>query len=144
MARAVNEFELSQELIKYEQSKGPDIRHHEQIESKQKAFVDQVRALTDTLEKMGNPILKKSDDLFVLDTRDIADSKVAQTVRNTEQIGKNQYQKYVKNRLEKKTKPLADPIEQNKLHLFSSQELMMNSKEKQQISSFKQNCSLFS
>ena len=44
MARAVNEFELSQELIKYEQSKGPDIRHHEQIESKQKAFVDQVRA----------------------------------------------------------------------------------------------------
>ena len=48
MARAVNEFELSQELIKYEQSKGPDIRHHEQIESKQKAFVDQFRALTDT------------------------------------------------------------------------------------------------
>ena len=144
MARAVNEFELSQEWIRYEQSKGPDIRHHEQNESKKKAFVDQVRALIDTFEKMGNPILKKSDDLFVLDTRDIADSKVAQTVRNTEQIGKNQYQKYVKNRLEKKTKPLADPIKQNKLHLFSSQELRMNSKEKQQISSFKQNCSLFS
>ena len=93
---------------------------------------------------MGNLILKKSDDLFVSDASDIADAKAVQTVRNTEQIGKNQYQKYVKNRLEKKTKPLADPIEQNKLHLFSSQELMMNSKEKQQISSFKQNCSLFS
>ena len=85
MARAVNEFELSQELIRYEQSKWPDIRHHEQIESKQKAFVDQVRALTDTLEEMGNPILKKSDDLFVLDSRHIAHPKVAQTVRNTEQ-----------------------------------------------------------
>ena len=48
MSRAVNEFELSQEWIRYEQSKGPDIRHHEQIESKQKAFVDQVTALTDT------------------------------------------------------------------------------------------------
>ena len=93
---------------------------------------------------MGNPFLEKSDDRLVLDTRDIADPKVVQTVRNTEQIGKNQYQKYVKNRLEKKTNPLADPIKQNKLHLFSSQELRMNSKEKQQISSFKQNCSLFS
>ena len=87
MARAVNEFELSQEWIRYEQSKGPDIRHHEQNESKKKAFVDQVRALIDTFEKMGNPILKKSDDLFVLDTHDIADPKVVQTVRNTEQIG---------------------------------------------------------
>ena len=47
---------------------------------------------------MGNLILKKSDDLFVLGTCDIADPKVAQTVRNTEQIGKSQYQEYVKNR----------------------------------------------
>ncbi|CAG2200822.1 unnamed protein product [Mytilus edulis] len=39
MARAVNEIELSQELIKHEQSKGPDVRHHEQVENKQKAFV---------------------------------------------------------------------------------------------------------
>ena len=56
MARAVNKFELSQELIRCEQSKWPDIR--------------------------------KSDDILVLDTRDIADPKVAQTVRNIEQIGK--------------------------------------------------------
>ena len=40
MSRAVNEFELSQELIRYEQSKWPDIRHPEQIASKQKAFVE--------------------------------------------------------------------------------------------------------
>ena len=73
MAHAVNEFELSQEFIKYEQSKGPNTRRHEQIESKQKAFVDRVRALTDTLEKMGNPFLDKSYDLLVFDTCDIAD-----------------------------------------------------------------------
>ena len=103
MTRAVKEFELSQELIRYEQSKGPDIRHHQQIESKQKAFVDQVRALTDTLEEMENPFLEKSDDLLVLDTRHIADPKVVQTVRNIEQIGKSQCQEQVKNRLEKKT-----------------------------------------
>ena len=98
MARAVKEFELSQELIRYEQSKGPDIRHHQQIESKQKAFVDQVRALTDTLEEMENSFLEKSDGLLVL-----KDPKVVQTVRNIKQIGKSQCQEQLKNRLEKKT-----------------------------------------
>ena len=42
---------------------------------------------------MRNPILKKSDDLFVLDTRDIADPKVVKTVRNTEQIVKKSVSK---------------------------------------------------
>ena len=81
--------------------------------------------------------MEKSDDLLVLDTHDIADPKVAQTVRNIEQIGKSQYQQYVQNSLEMKTKPLADPIKQNKLYLFSRQELRIDSKDKQQISSLK-------
>ena len=74
--------EISQERIKHKQSKGPDIRHHEQVESKQKAFVKQVQAMTNTLEEMGNPFLEESEDLLVLDTRDKADPKVATTIRN--------------------------------------------------------------
>ncbi|XP_076078833.1 uncharacterized protein LOC143048849 [Mytilus galloprovincialis] len=144
MARAVNEFELSQELIKHEQSKGPNVRHHEQVESKQKAFVKQVIALTATIEEMGNPFLEESEDLLVLDTRDIVDPKVANTVRNIEQIGNDKYHEYVRERLDKRTRPLSDPIKQNKLHLFRRQELRSESKEKRQISSLKQNCSLFS
>ncbi|CAG2228323.1 unnamed protein product [Mytilus edulis] len=144
MARAVNEFELSQELIKHEQSKGPNVRHHEQVESKQKAFEKQVIALTATIEEMGNPFLEESEDLLVLDTRDIVDPKVANTVRNIEQIGNDKYHEYVRERLDKRTTPLSDPIKQNKLHLFSRQELRSESKEKRQISSLKQNCSLFS
>ncbi|CAG2222711.1 unnamed protein product [Mytilus edulis] len=66
MARAVNEFELSQELIKHEQSKGPDIRHNEHVDSKQKAYVKQVIALTATIEEMGNPFLEESEDLLLL------------------------------------------------------------------------------
>ena len=63
-------------------------------------------------------------------SRDKADPKVAQTVRIVEQIGKSKYQEYVKNRLEKRTKPLADPINQNKYYLLSRQELRINSKDK--------------
>ncbi|KAH3703286.1 hypothetical protein DPMN_078318 [Dreissena polymorpha] len=92
MARVVNEFEISQERIKQEQTKEPDIKHHEQVERKQNSFVKQVQAMTHTLEEMGNPFMEECEDLLVLGTRDIADQKVANTIRNIEQIGKNQYQ----------------------------------------------------
>jgi len=85
---------------------------------------------------MGNYFLEESEDLLVLDTSDIADPEVAHTIRNIELIGKDKYHEYVLERLDKRTKPLTDPIQQNKLHLFSRQE-------KRQISSLKQNCSLF-
>ncbi len=55
MACVVYEFEISQERIKQEQTKGPDIKHHEQVESKHNSFVKQVQAMTNTLEEMGNP-----------------------------------------------------------------------------------------
>ncbi|CAC5382291.1 unnamed protein product [Mytilus coruscus] len=97
-----------------------------------------------TIEEMGNPFLEESEDLLVLDTGDIVDPKVANTVRNIEQIGNDKYHEYVRERLDKRTTPLSDPIKQNKLHLFSRQELRSESKEKRQISSLKQNCSLFS
>ncbi|KAH3721634.1 hypothetical protein DPMN_088031 [Dreissena polymorpha] len=42
MARVVHEFEISQERIKQEQTKGPDIIHHEQVKNKQNSFVKQV------------------------------------------------------------------------------------------------------
>ncbi|KAH3777943.1 hypothetical protein DPMN_179393 [Dreissena polymorpha] len=63
MVRVVNEFEISQERIKQEQTKGPDIKHNEQVKSKQNSFVKQVQALTNILEGMGNPFLEECDDL---------------------------------------------------------------------------------
>ena len=42
MARLINEFESAQEEIKRDQSEGPDIRHREQVKSKQAIFSKQV------------------------------------------------------------------------------------------------------
>ena len=58
--------------------------------------------------------------MFVLDTHDIADSKVVDTVRTVEQLGKDQYERFVTKRLQERTKPLIDTIQKNKLPLFSS------------------------
>ena len=56
----------------------------------------------------------------MLDTRDIAYSKVVETVRTVEQLGKDQYQQFVTKKLQERTTPLFDTIQKNKLPLFSS------------------------
>ncbi|CAG2249555.1 unnamed protein product [Mytilus edulis] len=144
VARVINEFQTSQEWIKRDQSKGPDVRHHEQTKSKQTAFSNQVKALCAVFEEMGNPFQEQSTDLLILDTRDIVDPRVCETIRNVENLGKEQYHQFVTERLENKSKSLHVPIKQNKLLLFSRQQPKTETKDKQQITSLKQNCSLFS
>ena len=79
-----------------------------------------MNAVCSTIEEMGNPFADQTGDLFVLDTRDIADSKVVETVRTVEQLGKDQYQRFVTKRLQERTTPLFDRIKKNNLPLFSS------------------------
>ena len=96
------------------------------------------------MEDMGNPFLEQSDDLLVLDSRDVADKRVGETVRQIEQVGRDKYSTFVAERLDNREKHLTDTIKQNKLPLFSRQCHKQTSKEKQQISYLKQDCSLFS
>ena len=108
-------------------------------------FRDQVNAVCSTVEEMGNPFADQTGDLFVLDTRDIADSKVVETVRTVEQLGKDQYQQFVTKKLQERTTPLFDTIQKNNLPLFSSPPATKEkSSDKLKIASLKSNCSLFS
>ncbi|CAC5405368.1 TPP2 [Mytilus coruscus] len=106
--------------------------------------LESVKAFCSVLEEMGKPFMEQSDDLLILDTRDIVDPRVAETVRKVEEIGKEQFHKFVTERLQSYTKSIYEPNKQNKLFMFIRQQLKTNSREKQQISSLKQNCSLFS
>jgi len=47
----------------------------------QKAFERDVKSLVSTIEEMGNPFTENSSDLLALDSRDIADPAVIDTVR---------------------------------------------------------------
>ena len=125
MPRIIKEFELSQELVRNiarqeEQEKQEDVRHHEQIKGVQNTFWNQVNAVCSTIEEMGNPFEDQTGDLFALDTRDIADFKVVETVRTVEQLGNDPYQQFATKRLQERTTPLFDTIPKNKLPLFSS------------------------
>ena len=72
------------------------------------------------MEEMSNPFCENSNvDLLVLDSRDLAESTVVDTVNKIEKLGKDQYDTYVSERLVNRTKNIKDSIKRNNLPLFS-------------------------
>jgi len=47
-----------------------------------------MNALVETIDSYGNPSEEETSDLLVLDTRDIVDSKISQSIRDMEKIGR--------------------------------------------------------
>ena len=96
------------------------------------------------IEEMGSPFLENSDDLMVLDTRDILDTSVGETVRKAESLGKEQYQTFVEERFGQAKIPITNVIPKNKLALFSRPPAKCPSKQKMQVAALKNDCGLFS
>ena len=95
------------------------------------------------LEEMGNPFLECNQDLLVIDTKDIMDAQVAETVRTIETLGEEQYTEYVTG-LEECTTHITQRIPKNKLPLFSRPPVKSKSKYKEQLAALKSDCDLFS
>ena len=74
-----------------EKRKKLDPRHHEEAKHVQKAFERDVRSLVSTIEEMGNLFTEDSSYLLTLDSRDIADAAVIDTVHQIEKLGEEQY-----------------------------------------------------
>ena len=138
MARFIGEFEGSTE-----KRQGTDRRHHDQKKHAQMVFAREVKSLSGAIEEMGNPFSENSSDL-ILDRRNIADTAVADMVRQIEKLGLNLYETYVEERLVSQTIPIADRVKWNNLHLFSRPPVREKSSKQLQLSSLKNNCSLFS
>ena len=93
----VNEFEALQS-----RNQTTDHRHHEQHRGVQTSFFNEVKSLVAVIEEMGNPFLEQSQDLLVLDTRDILHPSVGESVRKAEELGEKQYNTFVDERLVKR------------------------------------------
>ena len=94
--------------------------------------------------EMGNPFLEKGQDILVLDTNDIINISVGETVRKAEALGEEQYKTFVEERLVKCEKPITDILSKNKLPLFSRPSVKYPSRRKMQIATLKNDCNLFS
>ena len=83
IARLVNEFEDSNIVSTAEYN----YKHHEQTKSIKHTFQQQVNDLVSVIQDLGNPFADKSDDLLVLDTRDIVDPSVAREHKTLNRLG---------------------------------------------------------
>ena len=92
----------------------------------------------------GNSFLEHSQDLLVIDTRDIVDTQVADTVRRIDTLGEEQYTEFVTQRLERCTTPITHPLPKNKLLLFSRPPVKFQSKERAQLAALNSDCGLLS
>ena len=139
MARLIGEFEVS--TMK---KKKTDFRHHEQTKHAQMTFGRDITSLTAVIEEMGNPFAENSNDLHVLDSRDLADPAVIDTLHQIKSLGQEQYDTYINERLVNQTKPITDAIKRNNLLLFSRPPVREKSRAQLQRSSLNNGCSLFS
>ena len=139
IARMIDEFE---NLVLHWNER-EETCHHDQTVSVQASFAQYVSSLVRVIEELGNPFEEESQDLIVLDTKEIANPAVVQTVRNAKKIGQEQFDTFTKECLIDRTKSIDDPIHRNKLPLFSTS-TCKTSKGKQQLTSLKSDVQLFS
>ena len=85
-----------------EESEDPNSNHHEQNKSRKNWFGCQVLNLVKVMSNMGNPFKKHSSDLLVIDTHDIRDKDVVNTVNSIETLGKSQFQEFLQSRIKTK------------------------------------------
>ena len=77
LARLVTDFEVAMEYGFEE-----DTKKH-------------IKKIISVIEKLGNPFLEDSDDLLVLDTRNIMPETVKQTINPIENTGEDQYKCFI-------------------------------------------------
>ncbi|PIK34551.1 hypothetical protein BSL78_28625 [Apostichopus japonicus] len=143
VARVIEEFDVNCLDCSHHNASSSNLKHHEHTAAVQSAFAKMVEALVRVIDEMGNPFTEESCDLLVLDTRDIADPAVAETVRTIKKTGQEQYETYMAERVTQRTTPVSDPISRNKLPLFSRPPTRLQTKSKQILSSLKSDCALF-
>ena len=82
IAPVISEFHSTQEFTKRSADQmEKDVQHHEEVKGVQEAFAKEVKNLCLAIEEISNPFKESSEDLLVLDTRDILDPSVAVTIK---------------------------------------------------------------
>ena len=119
-----------------------ETRHHEETPSVQKTFARDVRSLVAVIKELGNPFEEDSQDLLVLDTKEIADPAVIETVSNAKQIGQDQFEAFSKECIVDRTKSIEEAIHRNKLPLFATKRGPKIPKGNQQVKSLNNDVAL--
>ena len=138
-ARLLKEFEVEC-FLKHSEC----VYHHEEGLSTQRVFKEQAVSLAQVINEFGNPFLDKSDELLALDTRNVLNESVVNTVQTAYSLGKDQYANYYKEVIIDLTRSIHEPIKKNSLPLFSCPQPKSKTKQAGKISLLKNDVALFS
>ena len=97
-----------------------ELQHHEHTHSFQKRFHEKANNLLSKVCEYGNPFSINHPNLLNLTTQDAFDPSVQEALKNLEMKGKEQYESYVEEVLEKGTKSVHDTIPKNSFPLMST------------------------
>lgn len=89
-----------------------------QVHSTQATFQKQVINLTDTINRMGNPLLDDFQDLVNLENRNCLDESAVTDLNVLETTGKEQYKQFVTTVFEDRSQSIHEPIKKNSFALF--------------------------
>jgi len=129
------------------ENRSQDTKRHDQSASVQTctAFLINVQSVIRMMEDFRNSFEEDSQDLLVLDTKEIAAPPGdVDAVRRAHKVGQVQFDNFARERLVERTKPIVDAIHRNKLKIFSQHASKPQAKGKQQMQSFKNDVDLLS
>lgn len=121
-----------------------DSFHHEEGLATQRHFKEHVANLISVINELGNPFLHDNEELVALDTKNVLDQSVVNTVRTIHKTGKDQYAKYCKEVITYRSHSIHDPIRKNSFPLFSCPQPKSKAKHLGKVSMLKNDVALFS
>ncbi len=113
-----------------------DSLHHEDTDSHEKRFRRHVSSFKSVFDEAGNPF-NEEDILIHVISKKIMHESAATSVKIAYDIGKKQYDKFVRKRLATCEVSIHDSISKNKLYLFRAKKCRCNIKREAKIGLFK-------
>ena len=139
--------EQAQLIVEFERQYLREIQethlHHEEGPSAQKTFKQQVLAFIEAVNDLGNSFLDDSSELLALDTQNVIDESVIETVRTVESLGKEQYNQYYESVIQKCERSIHGTISKNNLPLFKRPKPKAKSKQAKAVAMLKDDVALF-
>jgi len=127
------------------ENRSQDTKHHDQRASVQTAFLKNVQSVIRMMEDFGNVFEEDSQDLLVLDIKEIASPPgAADAVFRAHKVSQVQFDNFVREHLVEKTKPTEDAIHRKKLKIFSQHASKPQAKGKQHMQFLKNDVDLLS
>lgn len=140
--RAIHEFETA---CFSESNMDRDILEHpESSTAEQNMFLTQLKALCDlTLDgTVVNPFMETSPELITLDTGEVMDPAITDSLKKAPGLGNAMYTEFVSERIEKAVKPLSDVIPRANVFTFSNRPHADIKKGSDKLGSAKSNAAL--